>query len=347
METRRDLLRRLALGLGVIAAGGASANTAAEATYVGIETSPKGLSRARFFSETGAAIGQTPLDFRAHGLAEQDGRLVVFPRRPGNTFAVLDTQTLNIRTVVTAPSGRHFFGHGAFSRDGKTLLVAENNLTTLAGSIAHYDVAGPIKRLGSLPLPGPGPHEITRAPQADLFAIALGGFETHPDYGRDPLNLHDFRSQVLLYDLLQGDLMPLGYWPGSEGISLRHLAFDGVGRLYVGGQVPERSSGVGSAVLWLVEGNAATALDASAVMGGYVSSVAADQSCALISSKVTGQVITLDGTQLIDRMTIDGASAVAVKGGFTARAGFSVLRLKGGDVPSVLPHEFDNHGIMY
>lgn len=345
--SRRACLRMLALGLGVLAARGVTAEPATPATYVGIETSPGGRSSARFFTETGAAIGQTQLDFRAHGMAEHQGSLVVFPRRPGNTFAVIDIDTLTVRAVVTAPEGRHFFGHGAFSADGQTLLVAENDLTTLQGAIGHYDMSGPMRRLGRLPLPGPGPHEIARTPNGDVFAIALGGLKTHPDYGRDPLNLHNFRSQVLFYDLARGDLTPLGYWPGSEGVSLRHLAFDGLGRLYIGGQIPGGSPSSSASVVWLVEGETVTALDVAARFGGYVSSVAADQTRALVSSKVTGQIVELNGADVLGAAELNGASAVALKGGIAARAGFTLLNLNDQSVAVSDAHEFDNHGILF
>lgn len=344
MATRRTALRHLALGLGVLACGRALGQPAEGATYVGIETGQNGISQARFIAASGRSRARLPLSFRAHGLAQNGQTLVVFPRRPGNRFARVDCTNLELRDVVTAPDGRHFFGHGAFSADGQTLLVPENDLETLQGALGVYSMGAQARRLGMVPLPGPGPHEIVRAPLSDQFYIALGGLETHPDYGRVPLNLHDFRSQVLRYDLAKGVLEPLGFWGGSEGVSLRHLAHDRQGRLYVGGQVPGARAGP---VLWLVEGGQPRALDASTALGGYVSSVAADGGRALVSSKATGRVLTLEGADIVADVAWEGASAVALKGRAQAQAGFTLLRLGEDAWPAPHGYEFDNHGLMY
>lgn len=124
--------------------------------------------------------------------------------------------------------------------------------------------------LATLPaLPGPGPHEIARQPGRDVFHIALGGLETHPAYGRTPLNPHDFRSQIVTLNFDTGELTELGHWARTEGISLRHLAMDHRGRLYVGGQIKSPERAVGDAVLWLVEGGRVTRLEPQAALGGY------------------------------------------------------------------------------
>ncbi|MEL6679270.1 MAG: DUF1513 domain-containing protein [Pseudomonadota bacterium] len=344
MATRRQVLRHLALGLGITACRGAMAQPAEGATYVGIETSARGASRARFFSANGAALGHTALDFRAHGMAEHGARLVVFPRRPGDRFALIDKVTLEVLGTVVAPAERHFFGHGAFTRDGAHLIVPENDLETLGGALGVYDVTGMPRRVGTVTLPGPGPHEVIRAAGSDVFVVALGGLETHPAYGRTPLNPGTFRSQLVRYDFARGTVEPMGFWGGSEGVSLRHLAEDGAGRLYVGGQVPGDGAG---AVLWVVENGAPTALPEGELMGGYVSSVAADGGRALVTSKVTGQVLELDGAAVTDTRTLPGASAVAVRGETAAVAGFTLLSLDGVEITAPDAREFDNHGLIY
>ncbi len=144
--------------------------------------------------------------------AESNNLIAVFPRRPGNAFALIDQSTLEIRGTHFASTNRHLFGHGAFSRDGTYLLTAENDLDSLQGVIGVYDVAKG-DRVDEIHLPGVGPHEITRGPADDKFIIALGGLETHPDYGRTPFNLGDFRSQILTLNLETRALEQLGFWP--------------------------------------------------------------------------------------------------------------------------------------
>ncbi|TCP39881.1 hypothetical protein EV662_1096 [Rhodovulum marinum] len=334
------------MGLGVSWCRGALGQPAERAAYVGVETSAEtGLSRASFFSTSGARLGQAPLDFRAHGMAEHGRRLAVFPRQPGDRFALVDTETLEIRSVVTAPADRHFFGHGAFTRDGQHLLVTENDLETLQGGIGVYDTAGPMRRIGQIALPGPGPHEIARQPDRDIFHIALGGLETHPAYGRTPLNLHAFRSQIVTLDFDRGALNQLGHWAGTEGISLRHLAMDHRGRLYIGGQIKSAERAAGEAVLWLVENDRVERLEPDASLGGYVSSVSAHGAQALVSSKETGLALRLDGPRTVEVQRLDGAGAVALGPGLCAASGFRLLDLNGARVEALPRHEFDNHGL--
>ncbi|TCP61642.1 hypothetical protein EV663_10493 [Rhodovulum bhavnagarense] len=334
------------MGLGVVCCRGALGQPAEQAVYVGVETSAEsGLSRASFFSASGARLGQAPLDFRAHGMAGHGRRLAVFPRRPGDRFALVDTETLEILSIVTAPADRHFFGHGAFTRDGRYLLVTENDLETLQGGIGVYETTGAFRRIGQIALPGPGPHEIARQPDRDIFHVALGGLETHPAYGRTPLNLHDFRSQIVMLDFARGDLTPLGYWPGTEGISLRHLAMDDQRRLYIGGQIKSRDRAMGEAVLWLVEGDRVQKLDPEAALGGYVSSVAAHGGRAVVSSKETGVALCLDGPRAIGVRRMEGAGAVALGPGLSAASGFTLLDLNGRRIETLPRHEFDNHGM--
>lgn len=342
MATRRDVLGRIALGLGVVACRGAPGQPAEGAGYVGVETSARtGLSRAAFFSGGGARLGAVPLDFRAHGMARHADTLVVFPRRPGTRFALVDLGTLEVRAVVDAPPGRHFYGHGAFTSDGRTLLVTENDLETLDGGVGVYELGGGARRLGTVPLPGPGPHDIHR--EGDRFHVALGGLRTHPDYGRTPLNLHDFASAVVALDLGRGGAEPSDPWPGTEGVSLRHLATDGRGRLYVGGQRPDPARG--GPVLWLWEDGRPRPLDPEGLLGGYVSSVTAHGGEALATSKETGVAVRLDGGHVMGAQRIDGASAAALGPGVAALSGHGVLSLGGARIPAIPLHEFDNHGL--
>lgn len=346
IEARREVLRSLALGLGVVACRGAFGQPAERAAYIGIETAAdSALSTASFFTASGVRLGHVPLDFRAHGMAEHGDRLVVFPRRPGDRFAVVDAGTLEIAQVVRAPADRHFFGHGAFTRDGAHLLVTENDLETLHGAIGVYEAGGSFRRAGEIALPGAGPHEIVRQPGRDVFHIALGGLETHPAYGRAPLNLHDFRSQIVTLDFANGDLVPLGYWPGSEGISLRHLAMDAQDRLYVGGQVKSAARATGEGVVWLAERGRVERLALPTPLGGYVSSVAASGRQALISSKETGAVLRLDGCEVIGVQRVNGAGALALGPGLAAVSGFTLLSVNGHEIVAMRGHEFDNHGL--
>lgn len=345
MATRREVLGRAALALGVLACRGAVGQPAERAAYVAVETSAAtGLSRARLLTGDGAPAGSVPLDLRAHGMARHGATLAVFPRRPGTRLALVDLGTLEVVRVIEAPEGRRFNGHGAFSLDGRTLLVTENDLDALDGWVGVYEIGAGARRLGSIPLPGPGPHDI-RAAGGGRFHVALGGLRTHPDYGRTPLNLADFTSGLALLDPAAGVAEGTGPWPGAEGVSLRHLAEDGTGRLYVGGQLADPARGAGRPVLWAVEDGRPRSLDPEGRLGGYVSSVAARGSAALATSKETGAVLRFEDGVPREVHRIDGASAAALGPDLSVVSGHAELAVGPVALGVAEGHEFDNHGL--
>lgn len=346
MATRRAILGGIAAGLGVLACRRAPAQPAERAAYVGIETSVgTGVSRARFFAASGAELGAARLDFRAHGMAAHGDRLVVFPRRPGDRFALVDRRTLEIVAVRRAPPGRRFYGHGAYTVDGAHLLTTENDLGDLDGGVGVYETAPRLRRLGAIALPGPGPHEIIREPERDRFHIALGGLQTHPAYGRTPLNLADFQSRLLTLDFSRGSVAETAHWPEADGVSFRHLAADGRGGLYVGGQWADPSRGAQGPVLWRYDGQEAVAVDDGGALAGYVSSVACAGDAALATSKESGVALRLERGRIVERRAVDGASAAALGPGLTAVSGFGALALNDAAVAAAPGAEFDNHGL--
>ena len=48
-------------------------------------------------------------------------------RRPGRFMLIVDLATGSLRDMVNAPEGRHFYGHAAFSADGRRLFTTEND----------------------------------------------------------------------------------------------------------------------------------------------------------------------------------------------------------------------------
>ncbi|MCV0427130.1 MAG: DUF1513 domain-containing protein, partial [Roseibium sp.] len=71
--------------------------------------------------DLGQVLGQISLPGRGHGVAvsPDQGRLVAFARRPGTFMVVLKPFEQNEPEVLIAEPGRHFYGHGCFSADGR------------------------------------------------------------------------------------------------------------------------------------------------------------------------------------------------------------------------------------
>ena len=71
----------------------------------------------------------------------------------------------------------------------------------------------------------------------DVICVANGGIETHPDYGREKLNLATMQPNIAFIDRLTGDLLSVRELPAKlHQVSLRHLAPDATGRVWVGAQ---------------------------------------------------------------------------------------------------------------
>lgn len=190
--------------------------------------------------EFGQVVSRIALPGRGHGIAVSPDRrrLVAFARRPG-TFAVsVDLQSPKPPEVLASPPGRHFYGHGCFSADGQLLYSVENAFEEVRGIIGVYDVSGrDIRRLGEFDTFGVGPHDILLSDAGQTLIVANGGIETHPDRGREKLNLETMEPSVVFLDAATGDLQAKHSLDSSlHQLSLRHMALDGQGRAWIGGQ---------------------------------------------------------------------------------------------------------------
>lgn len=124
-----------------------------------------------------------------------------FARCPGRFAFVVDCQSGEITTRLQAPKGRHFYGHGVYSREGDWLFTTENDYDNGQGLIGIWDVAAGYARAGEFASGGVGPHEIRLLADVNGLVVANGGIETHPDSGRAKLNLAEMRPNLSYLDL--------------------------------------------------------------------------------------------------------------------------------------------------
>lgn len=150
---------------------------------------------------------------------------IVFARRPGNFAVVFDTSQTSEPRIITAPAGRHFYGHGVFSSNGKLLYASENDYDNASGKIGIYDATSDFIRLGEFDTFGTGPHEILLLDDGKTLVVANGGIETHPDFGRAKLNLATMQSSIAFIDTKHGSLNEKHVLPNTvQKLSLRHMA---------------------------------------------------------------------------------------------------------------------------
>ena len=221
---------------------------------------------------------QIPLPARGHAAAAHPTRpeAVAFARRPGTFAIVIDCITGAQKAVLHAPKGRHFYGHGAFSADGRTLYTTENDYAAGVGLIGVWDVRNNYTRIDEWQSGGIGPHDIKRLPDSDTLVVANGGIDTHPDSGRTKLNIATMRPNLSYIE--GGKVVETAALPDAlHKNSIRHLAIGPNGDVAFGMQW--QGDEIGNPLVGTHQrGKAMTLMsapdDTIREMSGYVGSIA-------------------------------------------------------------------------
>ncbi|WP_425088793.1 DUF1513 domain-containing protein [Stappia sp.] len=244
---RRHLLRHLLSGIGaagfagtVFGATDAAGQDDDDPLYVAARREADGSHAVAVVGLDGLDRLVVPLPGRGHDVTvcRTTGRCLAFARRPGTFAVIFDPLGKNPPSAFAAVPGRHFYGHGAFSSNGRLAYATENDYAARRGVIGVYDVSGDRpRRIGEFDSGGIGPHDILPMPDGRTLVVANGGIATHPDTGRKKLNLDDMHPNIALIDSATGDL--LGRVDGEAGLSrlsLRHMDVGADSRVWIGGQ---------------------------------------------------------------------------------------------------------------
>ena len=186
------------------------------------------------FDAGGDVRFEVDLPERGHGFASHSGLGVVVSvsRRPGNHMIVVDTESGRFKHVVQAPIGRHFYGHAAFSSDGRYVYTTENAYDEGVGVIGVYET-NTFTRIGEFPAHGIGPHELILMADGRSLAVAIGGIQTHPSAPRQALNGDAMQPALCFIDSKTGAL--LRKWqipdPDLNTLSIRHIATNAQGNV--------------------------------------------------------------------------------------------------------------------
>lgn len=230
---RRSLLLA---GLGLTLPAGARA--AGKPAILAYCTRPTVGTPELVLRRDGKEVFRLALPGRGHGFAWDRlvRKAVLFARRPGNWCLVFDPHRPTALRWLASKPGRHFYGHGCFSPDGRLLYASENDFEAALGCLGVYAVREGFRRLGELDSGGVGPHDLCFLPGQGLL-VANGGIETHPDYGRAKLNLPAMRSSLTLLEPRSGRVLCDVRTPDAwQKLSLRHLARDSNGRVWFAAQ---------------------------------------------------------------------------------------------------------------
>lgn len=206
-----------------------------DAVYASGFMAPDGSYGVATLTEEGEIIAREPLPARAHGMTYSPitNRAVAFARRPG-TYAMIFAPDNSVEPIViTSVEGRHFYGHGCFSADGRLLYATENDFAGNRGMIGVYDGTNDFARVGEFPSHGIGPHDMTLSGDGRMLIVANGGIETHPDFGRTKLNLDHMEPSLALVDTQTGALIERHTMPDNlRQLSTRHVDIDADGRIW-------------------------------------------------------------------------------------------------------------------
>ena len=321
-----------------------------------VQTTSGGFG-AVLLGERGDVIANIALPDRGHDItiSREAGRGVVFARQPGTFAVVFDPAGQVAPVTLDSIEGRHFFGHGVFSPNGRLLYATESDFEVAQGVIGIYDATDGYRRVGEFPTYGTGPHEMLLMPDGVTFVVANGGIETHPDFGRTELNLETMDPSVVFIDRRDGRLVgQLRLAAGLHQLSIRHMAIDMRGRVWFGCQykgVPSESPQlVGYATMdggiRLIELPHDTLRD----LRNYVGSVAvsADGGMIAVSSPEGDLLVAIDaegGRPVLVETLRNGCGLAADGAGFVATSGLGEMIGIGGAEREKQKFEFlfDNH----
>lgn len=187
------------------------------------------------FNQNGQLINAVELPARGHGSAAhptKPGHAIMFARRPGTFLLEVDFANGAITQHITASQGRHFFGHGVFSKDGKQLFSIENNFEQGRGEVVVRDSSN-YQVIDRYDCGGVGPHECRLMPDGSTLVIANGGIKTHPDWPRKKLNLDTMSPALTYLDLSSGQVIDQ-FKLDNHQLSIRHLDVSAQGKVVAG-----------------------------------------------------------------------------------------------------------------
>lgn len=226
MATRRQVL----LGMGVAATAAASPwilRTAKTATYQPLFFSAfddsAGQHHLAVLGGQGQLLMRAPVAERAHSvsIAPDQSQAIFFARRPGRLAWLIDLEKREMVRTLHAASGRHFYGHGSFSPDGKHLYTSENDYAGARGVIVVRDLVSG-RMVDEFDSGGVGPHDLRLSADGNTLIVANGGLHTHPDHGRAPLNLDTMQPNLTYLDRRNGRVLEQVQPPHNQ-LSIRHL----------------------------------------------------------------------------------------------------------------------------
>lgn len=247
IDRRSFVLGAGSLFLSSLSAGAQEKIISSEALFASCVKKPNGSFGAVLLDQNYSVIRDIDLPMRGHDVVlSKDANLaVIFSRRPGNLATIIHTKNDAEPLIISAPNGRHFYGHGVFSANDKLLYASENDFENGIGKIGIYDATNRFTRIGEFDSFGVGPHEVILLKDGKTLAVANGGIETHPDFGRAKLNLASMKSSVVFMNAQDGRMFERHLLPKYlQKLSIRHMVCNDEKSIVFGGQYQDQSKNI-------------------------------------------------------------------------------------------------------
>jgi hypothetical protein len=286
---RRTLLISLASSAAMLALPESASAAFESECFAAARKDDRGNFSAALFTLKGD-VQAVELPQRGHDitLRPDGGEWVAFARRPGR-FGVAIPLGGRPPVWFASKPDRHFFGHGAFSADGRLLYTTENDFERAQGMIGVRDASAGYKQIGEFPAHGTEPHDIALLADGHTMVIANGGIRTHPDRGDDELNLPDMQPSLVYVDLTTGDLLEEQHLtPALHQLSIRHLAIAADDNVVFGCQYRGPEEDAPALVGFHRRGEPPVIVEAPGEtqigLRNYIGSVAADRGGAIVAA---------------------------------------------------------------
>ncbi|AEX99960.1 hypothetical protein GU3_01020 [Oceanimonas sp. GK1] len=292
-----------------------------------------------------------PLPDRGHGLAAHPSRplAVCHARRPGSYLALFNHQQGRLLQLREADAGRHYYGHGVFSADGRRLYTTEGVRATSEGIIGVYELEGErLVKVDEFTGFGLGPHEIRRLPDGHLV-VGVGGVHTQ---GRTPLNLDTMQPSLSYLDASTGAVLEQRGL-ADRHLSIRHLAVTADGEVFTGQQYRGRPDDSPPLIVRHRRGSELTPLGGTpldwARFNHYIASIAVTDDH-IAATSPPGNCYGLwhrRSGELIRIAPLPDASGASADGGHiwlgSGLGGISRLNERGEESRWYSPWQWDNH----
>jgi hypothetical protein len=173
------------------------------------------------------------------------GLFVVIARRPDTWLLLGELGSGKVLQELQVPVDRHLFGHGIFAAEGDYFYTSESDLANPLGDNGlvvewRLNMQGRnpgLERLREFSTAGVGPHELLLLPDNETLVVANGGLRTHPDTGREVLNVESMQPSLVYLQRRSGQLLEQQGLPQELRLaSIRHLAVNASAQVVLGMQ---------------------------------------------------------------------------------------------------------------